>query len=1649
MKEKLPGLQAALKRMLQDIADSVTMVFNGDTGYFVPALIEDNKLFDLDQAIESLPNILTALQEAESSGNSGNGSSDGIASIPTFALQCLKATIPLGVETNESGEESVAPNQLDNLDAENQTKLAEEISKNQGESESQRLGEDVFGKNVNIVPGEDNVPDPDKIKSELFKTFMSTAPDAEGVVNANILKDLSSDKFVAKSLRKALRSRFEVKVNLQESSVTLQVPRKRNNKVVYKTLAVDALIDSFHIDITETGERLLFSNSRYINESVQIYAKINGMLATETDPGLFIGEYAPQLIIFDKIISDSLELTEDEVDKEVMNILYQNIRKDLIFKMRKQISISKFFKKAELENLDLTPASRDAKDECGIPIRVYSGDVKVASLLNPDKFIDEAMVSYAEAAAKECETGPAETPPLQQAVSEMALKMYIRTFVVNSSLNTLFMMAKFKVEDYFDDKVFLDYLMKFIKDDMLERRLYTDGKNIAKSIIFKRSERGDEILPKLTTGYDCIKFLTQEQFTDVSDQFRMILATSIKNDDLYDYNKDKFLSLAVLDQPKHVFPYNLAVENTNFTTGEIEKVPVPFGAGVGTALSSYDSIPLMQIIENETDKLGFETITETRNFYHQKNRQITFTDVLGKESFFILEPYIKVKEEVYENIDALMERLAEFDIVDEEAQAVLDNYNKQLGSDNPNLNRPVNLLIAPFINASFAAGINSDQSTPDVIYDSVDFEDLYNWNTGLVNYVNMKEYSKFLKSLYDKQQQVETTLNQILNSIESTIEDYDQAIEDAQNFENETAEGTSNLSNLNKEIFSSMHYESDWPSDITEKFYGELIINAGVPMMTFDPFADAYAAVFGLDVFEAQEKWQQMLEYIRVIQDHFFYNFNDDNITKDRFAEYYPISADASSMTPDQYSQFVDELTIPTVSADQGLLGWPGNNFYPSHPNVYDYVVYEGTKWLPKTAEPLTKAPYNIVDTTLFYQPSVHYPRLYSMLDQILNYYPVFQYDVLQGFGTPNPLAGTSVRHTWLQQWILVAAEHSILSTEELEELGLSEQKLSKWPDVSTWGLTQLPNPADTNLYSNVINPAIIAGIGYNADDAEVYQPFTTFNSMPNRHKQIITTDDVPSNILTFGTTNAISAVYSLIQMLREYKAVVSAVDPITSSIAGSEEASAATEFFENKYAEISKNTLPSKMKDIINHPIEDLLASGAGAGYIDDLKWGLRLSYVSEKDNLPLEIVEKIEEEYENSNLEYFNLPSTPGLTNLDGAPQHKAEVSYTYGENIGELAPILAKKYYTIPIVERELSFKEKFLSDQGDELAITDLSIKDIFATYESSMEPDDLPFIEDFYFKRVHQRLVDEIKFSDEYNSFFDYALPLRRYVTLNSINIMMTMTKIGPGPLMYISTRDILQSIISSALRGSGPDGFEYDDPQLAALGGNAGMFSDAMNSKNFEPKKMNLGAMILKLFLQTPFKILKGITEAFDPNISIIDKILKVLKIIIETLPTKADPCIVEPVFLAYIGDYLNESGLPEGTALPSSKLQELKDKAQTDMDRKLRKIKNTLKDVLNNMPVPLISIAMLPSMLPYGCGFPPPPIGPGIGPPLTPFGVAYLVFGLYRDIDFGGFSDIAERSNDDELPDDIEILCKEKHEAYQRLVAQGQLDMAPMDDDD
>ena len=67
---------------------------------------------------------------------------------------------------------------------------------------------------------------------------------------------------------------------------------------------------------------------------------------------------------------------------------------------------------------------------------------------------------------------------------------------------------------------------------------------------------------------------------------------------------------------------------------------------------------------------------------------------------------------------------------------------------------------------------------------------------------------------------------------------------------------------------------------------------------------------------------------------------------------------------------------------------------------------------------------------------------------------------------------------------------------------------------------------------------------------------------------------------------------------------------------------------------------------------------------------------------------------------------------------------------------------------------------------------------------------------------------------------------------------------------------------------------------------------------------------------------------------------------------------------------------------------------------------------------VPGISFAQMPSMIPFGFLFPPPPFGPGVGPPMTSFGFIYclllIIEGLVDDFDIKKQDLVDEYSNED-----------------------------------
>ena len=205
---------------------------------------------------------------------------------------------------------------------------------------------------------------------------------------------------------------------------------------------------------------------------------------------------------------------------------------------------------------------------------------------------------------------------------------------------------------------------------------------------------------------------------------------------------------------------------------------------------------------------------------------------------------------------------------------------------------------------------------------------------------------------------------------------------------------------------------------------------------------------------------------------------------------------------------------------------------------------------------------------------------------------------------------------------------------------------------------------------------------------------------------------------------------------------------------------------------------------------------------------------------------------------------------------------------------------------------------------------------------------------------------------------------------------MTATKATlPSKDLFTTTKYLLKR--SYDLHNAGNDK-SYEDPWMKLSGGSAGSYDNAQRGGGeFDPFR----SMILKLIAETPFLILKGVAEAADPNIQITKKIYDGINI--------AAKLLKEESFKGIKSDY------EEAT-------KDLSFSEKPSFEDWTSQNGITIPDVSVNLPsaiAPLISLLMLPSMVPYGVGFPPPYMfGPGIGPPMTPLAIPYLATGLISD---------------------------------------------------
>ena len=1627
MKTNLPSVQAALRDILKGLVDQAVMIFNGETGYFIPALIHAGNLFDLDSLPDAIKDIDLLTDDADQTS----------AAVASLCLGIAEALVDKSPE--EMGDMAAAMNSDFNK---------------QSKSTGKALNDDDFYDSdsgfteANAKEAADAAMDIDKLKEQL---------------------GVGIEQYVANRLRNHLRTRATFSTSTENSKTRFKVPKTSKNSLTYTLPDGDYLIDSFNVKVSEDDNNMYFENSKFINELVEVYVK-EQMPEWPPQPGEtgpFTGDTPPQLDLMKHILEQkllesapesgpgtgNLITTIDNISNSAHKETYHAIKDDLIYRVRREISHSILFKKKELEKLVLTPSTEEAKDECGIPLMLH-GDIEVGSLLKPKKYLEAAIKSYNDAVADECEDGPPgpdEEGPLQKAVTELVVRMLLRTYAVEMSLNSIFVLTKFRAKDSMYDKIMLGYTLNAFKQDMLGRRIYGRTKKVAQRIIRKRRKEGVDPVPtNLRSGYECLKFLLREELKDVNLEFEKIINghPKLNVNDMPEWEKDGFAPHIILGGPEEnfgIFPWNQAMHiQMDGTWAHLEpslpmgyqplngarfwlpkdpestsyKVPNfwidPFGS-IGGGLAQYPDAPpptppttfglgsaspkhkeyknkgRRLNTEINPKSLGYDTLDHAKKYYDlgPERDKIVLTDVLKKHGVFIWEPYLKVDENTYlEDNNPPAESLGQ--------DPIKEPHNELL-------KRLIGIDYVDVFASDAVAGAESGAGGPHANIDNMNLQKLesedFKWNYGLTGYVDILEYAEYIDRigihLEDFITKTETHLNY---SAEAPTITQTYEIADAATTGGDDTPGAINAFSTYQDWMllgssNEMHDQGSWPEDDP---------TIGMPFM--------YNLLKTTD-------WAQN---------------QSDKLYREDFIKWwsYYIGQEAANQAWKELNSTIQSITTadtPTHHEPEGSVG--GHEF--------DDILLRA-EGIPAAGPP------GLMDIVKGYD-WIRPGRLINSLERIVNGSPYYEVGG-SGWGNPYTLPyPVYPRH----KLVFIPGDNPPESNHYIES-GLSsdhyEELQARFANLGPQGDFKLviisndheAHPSQWNDKPDAFNPDWPFSGGGASDIYNTLRISTTWGYLKPGWFP--------------ATRTLVSQIYKFIGLM------------------GSDADSTrlATNGILNNSPVTEAKALYAETRKLATTPIGNLIGGVADDNYIKSMKWGLRLTYVFGEGNIPdhlKDILTDIQGGYvavgnnapnpetvpyiryrNNADVNspsYNGWPeSGPGLSestlsltkgqDVDGAPKLTVVEFASFLDKDGANVAMEtgSKKVYSITLMEAQKDFTDT---------SIANLPIGRYNVPTGDVLWPG--RWHQTFY-QEAFEELKQEIVSSEKYAAIFDYTFPFRRYLALNTINVIQAMKKIGPGPLMYIGTRDILTSILLGAQDGTGPDSYDYKDPQLASLGDTAGMFSDSFNSENFKPKKINIAAMVLKLFLETPFKILKGLVEAFDPNISIIKKIMDILKIIIESLPEIAPECIIQQAVAAAQAALGTGVSLPEGAA----------DQIKADLDAKYAEIKLKLKQILDDLPVPLISILMLPSMLPYGCGFPPPPFGWGIGPPLTPFGVAYLILGLYKDTKLMSPPDMGKRDTPggilDKMDMDLEALCKEKVEKYQEIAALGLIDSEPDEED-
>ena len=414
-----------------------------------------------------------------------------------------------------------------------------------------------------------------------------------------------------------------------------------------------------------------------------------------------------------------------------------------------------------------------------------------------------------------------------------------------------------------------------------------------------------------------------------------------------------------------------------------------------------------------------------------------------------------------------------------------------------------------------------------------------------------------------------------------------------------------------------------------------------------------------------------------------------------------------------------------------------------------------------------------------------------------------------------------------------------------------------------------------------------------------------------------------------------------------------------------------------------------------IQQQLEDLLSSSF-TKYFTKVKFGMRLSYVLKPGTESQEMKNIIDSLVDPDVT--IGQPPEPA----DGGLQPFRVRELYVGAGIGAEY----KTFYTIPLVEKEKSLTPAF----GNNF----LSAAEVLG---GDPIPEKTRMLYDIYAKNT---LKNHIYNSKEFSCLFNYSIPVKRILTMLSSYVgISTRTNYSLDTLLT-STKTVVSYIYKSS-RFTSEDGLNSTD--ISNMSTDFPVAEEADISQIVSD--MMLG-FITKALLTAPLYVVKGVAEVADPNIAItkrifdaIDTTTKIaIKFGLEAAKVTFDVAM-DPFRLAIqtvkaeaeaAGATIADEDLPLGGKIPS--FTDWWNSYPGDFGESdwpggpgglygipLPDPSIGIPPTIAKIMAPGISFSMMPSMVPFGVGFPPPfMFGPGVGPPMTPLAIPYLAFGLIKE---------------------------------------------------